>query len=651
MEQIGGRSLSSSQSTSRPVVLKQQAPKLAKKPSQHALTSSASSSRATAATSRPPSRPNSAADLHVIYPGPPKEDHIPPQHQTSIVPVRPILPVSRSEPSTASKHARTVSTSSLTSGPIRYAANPLAHSASSKLTSTSAAPQRNLISSLPEVDPVRDSSKSTGGPLRVDPSAGRDRVPTGPKKPAFPKLISDELPVTVVRPSPDSGEVQTKAVPRKPELPKLVGSSKDASKSISLKPASKQPPTKSSVKANNEIVQDGTKDPNTDAKGSSSSAKLPSTASSRSRTVSASTSTLSEATSRPGVSRVRTISTSASTSTLSSTAAKPPAGRTRAASGAASSASAAAAAVARTQGITASKSTSANVATSKVSAKPVWGRSSGTRSATQVPSKRIARPEKAPAKQKRPSVVLEELEDMSAPKLEDVGDGELADGSKNDQDAEYTQDEDEAVEIEVIHRENDEKLHSVTPFATSSPVVELRATTEAYVEEDPLIEFSVAQEAESADEPLVEREVLVTPVAPTRITSESPQATVSRETSPMQLVVNPSTPSAAPQTPVRDVNAENLLGYNAVDEQPTPISALLSSIQRGFLFTPATPLSPPDSYLPKEGGAVPIMPFPLFSNRPPQKARVDDIIESNTEVEQYNEWTQARQALEAMEIN
>lgn len=33
----------------------------------------------------------------------------------------------------------------------------------------------------------------------------------------------------------------------------------------------------------------------------------------------------------------------------------------------------------------------------------------------------------------------------------------------------------------------------------------------------------------------------------------------------------------------------------------TPITALLSSIQRGFLFTPSTPLSPPQNYLPVRG--------------------------------------------------
>ncbi|KIM64979.1 hypothetical protein SCLCIDRAFT_114032, partial [Scleroderma citrinum Foug A] len=34
----------------------------------------------------------------------------------------------------------------------------------------------------------------------------------------------------------------------------------------------------------------------------------------------------------------------------------------------------------------------------------------------------------------------------------------------------------------------------------------------------------------------------------------------------------------------------------------TPITALLTSIQRGFLFTPSSPLSPPQTYLPAPSG-------------------------------------------------
>jgi len=149
-----------------------------------------------------------------------------------------------------------------------------------------------------------------------------------------------------------------------------------------------------------------------------------------------------------------------------------------------------------------------------------------------------------------------------------------------------------------------------------------------------------------AESGVVEREGSVTPVASSLPAPHTMSETPSRQI-PIELVINPSTPSAPPQTPVRDVSAQ----FGAIGEQATPISALLSSIQRGFLFTPATPLSPPDSYLPKEAGAVPVMPFPLFSNRPPRV----DAVESGAEVEgdhKYNdEWKQTRQALEAMDIN
>ena len=37
----------------------------------------------------------------------------------------------------------------------------------------------------------------------------------------------------------------------------------------------------------------------------------------------------------------------------------------------------------------------------------------------------------------------------------------------------------------------------------------------------------------------------------------------------------------------------------------TPISALLNSIERGFIYSPITPLSPADSYLPNINGATP----------------------------------------------
>ena len=44
---------------------------------------------------------------------------------------------------------------------------------------------------------------------------------------------------------------------------------------------------------------------------------------------------------------------------------------------------------------------------------------------------------------------------------------------------------------------------------------------------------------------------------------------------------------------------------NNIHASKTPISALLNSIERGFMYSPITPLSPADSYLPNINGATP----------------------------------------------
>jgi hypothetical protein len=50
----------------------------------------------------------------------------------------------------------------------------------------------------------------------------------------------------------------------------------------------------------------------------------------------------------------------------------------------------------------------------------------------------------------------------------------------------------------------------------------------------------------------------------------------------------------------------------------TPISTLLTSIQQGFLFTPCSPLSPPQTYIPLtvDGDAEIDSPTPTFFTRP-----------------------------------
>ena len=49
-------------------------------------------------------------------------------------------------------------------------------------------------------------------------------------------------------------------------------------------------------------------------------------------------------------------------------------------------------------------------------------------------------------------------------------------------------------------------------------------------------------------------------------------------------------------------SAEPCQEQGDVNPPSTPITTLLSSIQRGFLFTPSSPLSPPQNYLPARGG-------------------------------------------------
>ncbi|KAK0212992.1 clasp N terminal-domain-containing protein [Desarmillaria ectypa] len=89
------------------------------------------------------------------------------------------------------------------------------------------------------------------------------------------------------------------------------------------------------------------------------------------------------------------------------------------------------------------------------------------------------------------------------------------------------------------------------------------------------------------------------------------EATDTPNNTPLQVIIaKPSPlPADAPATP------PSSQGENVAKPQKTPISALLSSIEQGFLFTPASPLSPPISYLsyPREMNDATNLaaPFPL----------------------------------------
>jgi len=103
-------------------------------------------------------------------------------------------------------------------------------------------------------------------------------------------------------------------------------------------------------------------------------------------------------------------------------------------------------------------------------------------------------------------------------------------------------------------------------------------------------------------------------IEPEAAAAECPQ----EEDQDDHVVVQTSEPEEASPLPASVVSDSStprtlLSPQDTVDcSHKTPISALLSSIQRGFLFTPSSPLSPPESYLQKYPvtNSLPV-PFPL----------------------------------------
>lgn len=109
-----------------------------------------------------------------------------------------------------------------------------------------------------------------------------------------------------------------------------------------------------------------------------------------------------------------------------------------------------------------------------------------------------------------------------------------------------------------------------------------------------------------------------TQVKPTsRHTSTSPKAsptTIPLPPSPVPSLEQngqssadkPLTSSDLGQRPATETNGTPtfLLAPPSDSPSKTPITALLTSIQRGFLFTPSSPLSPPQTYLPAPNGDI-----------------------------------------------
>lgn len=82
---------------------------------------------------------------------------------------------------------------------------------------------------------------------------------------------------------------------------------------------------------------------------------------------------------------------------------------------------------------------------------------------------------------------------------------------------------------------------------------------------------------------------------------EAAEATTVGPTVEDHLRVNEAEQPAVPLIPqiqCPPTSTPTLLLNDLAAPTGTPISSLLSSIQQGFLFTPCSPLSPPQSYLP-----------------------------------------------------
>ncbi|KAF9533189.1 clasp N terminal-domain-containing protein [Crepidotus variabilis] len=87
-------------------------------------------------------------------------------------------------------------------------------------------------------------------------------------------------------------------------------------------------------------------------------------------------------------------------------------------------------------------------------------------------------------------------------------------------------------------------------------------------------------------------------------TNETPTRPTIVDQPPAQLLSEPrNSPDNLPHTPQANMLLNPAAGATAMAAK-TPISALLSSIERGFLYSPTTPLSPADSYLPGPNGTI-----------------------------------------------
>ncbi|KAJ7188412.1 clasp N terminal-domain-containing protein [Mycena filopes] len=144
-----------------------------------------------------------------------------------------------------------------------------------------------------------------------------------------------------------------------------------------------------------------------------------------------------------------------------------------------------------------------------------------------------------------------------------------------------------------------------TSSAIAAPIGDVGEEVGEQVEQESTPETGA--DAHSSETPPLETEALQ---------DQSGEAPITIIGSPLHLssVKSPSTPPKAEKS--------------SMSSSKTPISQLLFSIERGFLFTPSAPLSPPDSYL---GSADLAIPFPLQSMWQQNDEELNEIVDKPIE--------------------
>ena len=149
---------------------------------------------------------------------------------------------------------------------------------------------------------------------------------------------------------------------------------------------------------------------------------------------------------------------------------------------------------------------------------------------------------------------------------------------------------DELQRLEAQKEAEGDKLETEMAAQEEAPVTALT----------PDVEVAEADEVE--DETVEVNEPTEVAISP----SEGETANQDREEEVVDAKLTPSSLFATitnqdPKTPQGLVPKPS----NNIHASKTPISALLNSIERGFMYSPITPLSPADSYLPNINGATP----------------------------------------------